>query len=1113
VAGTDGAAQCPEPQRPERQRPERQRPERQRPERPIPDSPEDEYGGLAPIQRARANGILDAVTTMTPSGQPLAADATWWARALTLAERTAAGGRTGRRGTPTERDRRRLERWRAAHDLGARGQFGHRLAAVDLDETTLLALLAEPPAALAARTAPPEWAAFVEHALQRVNPSGRVPDGELTWYAGFTAIVAPFVAAAADRLEGAATGAGAAAVADLAAVRRGFAEYLTDLLVRRAARTLVLELNVLRVTERLAGGTPQQRFAAFVERMTGRDGLGALLGEYAVLSRLIGQSCLNAADAYAELLVRLVADREALAGEVLGGADPGPLVAVDVRGDGHRHGRSVALLRFAGGARVAYKPRPVTIHARFNELVRWLETRTSGLRLRTLAVLDRGEYGWVEFAQHRPCADDDEVAEFYRRLGALLALLYALDGTDVHCENLVACGDQPVLVDLETLLHPTLPATGPAADDPAAAALASSVDRITLLPRLLVGEHGALDVSGLGGDPDVRHPFDVVAWQADGTDEMRLVRRPTRFTGAENRPVNGDGEVDPGAYVEVLLSGFRAGYDAIVAHGADLLGPGGLLARCAEDRTRMVPRATRTYATLLDESTHPDLMRDALDRDRILDALWASSIGDDVRHRLVRHEIADLWEGDVPLFLARPGSRDLWTGDGERLAGLLAEPSLARVVRKISGMGELDRYDQEWIIRASMATRATADAHDAKRLVLGAGPAVLPDPDRLLAAARAIADQLVARAYRDGGRVNWLGLEALEGRHWMVRPLGAGFAHGYTGVALFLAQISALTGAPGYAECARDAVSPVPKLLAGIAAEPLAPALVGCGGFEGLGGVAYGLSRLAVLLGDAEIAGWVVQAVDLTAAASAAAEHDGVAEGLAGCVAAMLAVHQATGLPAAWQTASRCAQRLAGSDSMPVDHIPVDHMAVDHMAAGRGFANGADGLGWALRRFAMAGGGECFARAGAAILDRANGAAMLDRANGAAMPDGWCRGLAGRVLARVGEPTARHARLGLDAMLGGAPLANHSLCHGELGNLEPLIVAASRGDRSAATSLGARTAQVLGAIERYGARCGTPGGVDSPGLLTGLAGIGYGLLRVGFAGRVPSVLLLEPDRV
>jgi lantibiotic modifying enzyme len=53
---------------------------------------------------------------------------------------------------------------------------------------------------------------------------------------------------------------------------------------------------------------------------------------------------------------------------------------------------------------------------------------------------------------------------------------------------------------------------------------------------------------------------------------------------------------------------------------------------------------------------------------------------------------------------------------------------------------------------------------------------------------------------------------------------------------------------------------------------------------------------------------------------------------------------------------------------------------------------------------------------------------------------------------------------------------------------------------------------VLDAIDRYGPGCGTPGAVSSPGLLNGLAGIGYGLLRLGFGDRVPSVLLLQPSR-
>jgi lantibiotic modifying enzyme len=55
--------------------------------------------------------------------------------------------------------------------------------------------------------------------------------------------------------------------------------------------------------------------------------------------------------------------------------------------------------------------------------------------------------------------------------------------------------------------------------------------------------------------------------------------------------------------------------------------------------------------------------------------------------------------------------------------------------------------------------------------------------------------------------------------------------------------------------------------------------------------------------------------------------------------------------------------------------------------------------------------------------------------------------------------------------------------------------------------------RIAGRVRRGGWRCGIPGGVETPGLMMGLAGIGYGLLRVGAADRVPSVLALDPPRV
>ena len=39
-----------------------------------------------------------------------------------------------------------------------------------------------------------------------------------------------------------------------------------------------------------------------------------------------------------------------------------------------------------------------------------------------------------------------------------------------------------------------------------------------------------------------------------------------------------------------------------------------------------------------------------------------------------------------------------------------------------------------------------------------------------------------------------------------------------------------------------------------------------------------------------------------------------------------------------------------------------------------------------------------------------------------------------------------------------------------------------------------------------GWKCGLPQGHETPGLMMGLAGIGYGLLRLAWPERVPSVL-------
>ena len=992
----------------------------------------------------------------------------WWAGGLTLHERLP---RSAQQLGGTANALARLERWRRSHEELAPDWFERRLAAAGLDEKLLTGLLAEAPDALAKRVARPGWADFVDSAL--TTRSARPTEFGDDWTGALAAGLRPLVEVAEAAVSHAAD----------PAVTGDFGRCLGRCLARLAARTLVLELNRARARGQLTGRTPSERFAEFAAH----PDLDALFAEYPVLARLLAQACQQAVAAHLELLDRLANDRKDIVATLLDGRDPGPLAKIEsTGGDAHQHGRSVALLEFADGRVVVYKPRPLDLHAHFNDMLDWMNARVPGLGLRKVALLRGDGYGWQEFVTATACHEVTGLSRFYQRQGALLALLYAVDGSDMHYENLIAEGDQPVLVDVETLFHPTMQVDTATGHDPAAQELVRSVFRTALLPQVMLGENGSMDVSGLGGDKGV-FPTDGVGWDGAGTDSMRLVRRPVAMRGGRNRPRLGEQEAEPRDYQAALLTGFQAGYDAIVEHRAELVA---LLRGCERDEVRFVARPTQLYATLLDESTHPDVLRDALDRDSVFDLLWTDSLDDAVRRRLVPHEIADLWAGDVPMFTCRVGSRDVFSATGVRLPKLLATSGLTAAEAKIADMGEVDRHNQEWLIRASFATRPQPVRHLGADVLPGAVSTVVPDPQRLLAAACGIADELVGRAVPGTDRTNWLGLELVDDKQWTVLPMGAGLANGYPGLALFLAQLAELTGAPRYGDLARRAIQPIPRLLDALGDDLSLALAVGSGGFHGLGGICYALARLHRLLGDdAEVLGWLTTAVRLATALETEAgdEPADVAGGLAGGLAAMLAVHAETGLAAAGTLAIRYADRLATGRHATTDRT--------------GFARGPAGTGWALLRLASAIGSDRHEAAGEAYL-----AQDADPAN--SDDHGWCGGIPGSVLARIGRTDEGRARC-VDALAGHPPLRDLSLCHGELGAIEALIVLGRAGDERAAAAVNRRAGLVLGSLDQYGARCGTPNEVPTPGLLSGLAGIGYGLLRLGFAERVPSVLLLD----
>ena len=251
--------------------------------------------------------------------------------------------------------------------------------------------------------------------------------------------------------------------------------------------------------------------------------------------------------------------------------------------------------------------------------------------------------------------------------------------------------------------------------------------------------------------------------------------------------------------------------------GTSLLSAEGVLGRFAGDEIRVILRSTRAYATMLRESFHPDLLRDALDRDRFFDHLWVDATKRPGLLTAFRAERDDLLNGDIPA--AEVDGRGRGTSGAAMGRG---SPVISRsrrwrpCERRLRQMsdGELNR--QLWVIRASLATLSRERRpDDPAGLPPGtAGTGAGAGGDGFLAAARAIGDHLESVALRDEKEAAWVGLVAPPGEgSWSLLPLGLDLYDGHPGVLLFLAYLGALTGEGRYTSLAESALASLRRMV------------------------------------------------------------------------------------------------------------------------------------------------------------------------------------------------------------------------------------------------------------------------------------------------------------
>jgi type 2 lantibiotic biosynthesis protein LanM len=971
---------------------------------------------------------------------------------------------------------------------------------------------------------PPLWlrtfrAAYAE-AQPRKTPDGS-SDGPLA--SGLLASIAPVLAEARRHIEAALQGPASrvcpASEEGRAALVASLEVSLRERLYAALSRTLVLELAVASQRNVLAGKSPEARFAFFCGCLGDPDFARALLEQYPVLVRRVVTITGNWQTATVALLSRLGTTLQTLHKTFFSGGDPGPLVAVETSGDTHCNGQAVHILTFADGQRLVYKPRSLALESSFFDLVGWLNRSGCEPDLKEVRTLDEGGFGWMEFVEAKPCRTGGEIEHFFTRQGAQVALNYVRGGRDLHFENVIAHGEYPVLVDLETLFQvPLLPKHLSGATALGWRAMQMSVMGTLLLPQpmFVAGNEHWIDLSALGHREGQLSPFHVPVWHDDGTDRMRLLHERLPMAGGMSLPEYDNLQTQANPYVDLVVNGLGHMYEFLRKQKAKLLSEDGPLASCLGKPARHVFRGTAWYSRVLDESYHPRFLTDAIASEAFLHnrlragiegAPWLAAIED--------HEVASLFAGDIPYFASRVGERMILTGS-ETTDLVLPGDGWKECRARIEAMSDADRDRQTWLVRAAM-TDLSAPVEE--RIRSRTRPSRDPTPDKLLSTATRIGERICDIAIENGERATWLVPEVVDEKRLLTNPAGYGLYSGLPGIALFLAHLGSITGNTRFSLLAIAAMSEALELYKTDRRDPLPQ-----GTFNGIGGFAYVLLQLAPLLDRPDWLGDAIKMLHKAAEQAARSSEVDIISGQAGLIVAALAVHRSTNdavLIRKLRPSAHKLRQLAISPSKRAESsLP--------MKADAGLAHGRAGIGFALSCWADATGEDGF-RATASELFRFDLEAidtMLSESlekkkqaheqNGSHL--GWCRGWIGIALSTLQtkdvhmsmrENNAAWFRRIADEIISFGVEGPICLCHGALGQMEFLATAAERGMLRNFEAANEWRRLLLARLLSGDWIADEAHSLESPGLMLGLAGTGYALLRAIHPHRIPSVLTVE----
>lgn len=222
------------------------------------------------------------------------------------------------------------------------------------------------------------------------------------------------------------------------------------------------------------------------------------------------------------------------------GQKAGKIALIDSGVSDVHNGKCVHIITFEDGNKIVYKPRSLRLDHIWQEYLQDMAEKSGIDPFPAPWILLRKNYGYEEFVKRKAVTGENGFSEYFYRCGFLLGIAYVLQGSDFHGENLIASGNYPVLIDLETGIRACANSIFSDVKNLAEERYAhDSVLKTNLLPFLITGRN-----------------------LIPGEDAFT-----SQKSSLQNLPYDQKGLRSGRAYAKEIIAGFKLAYDTIMKYG------------------------------------------------------------------------------------------------------------------------------------------------------------------------------------------------------------------------------------------------------------------------------------------------------------------------------------------------------------------------------------------------------------------------------------------------------------------------------------------------------------------------------------------------------------------